>query len=116
MLQEGISREAFQTGLAADPRLRAILDDLVYGRIVRKLAIASASYGFLDGVIELAKREPTLRCALFDCVSAREPYKTIARETLKPRLALRLAGTVGASLFGFTSTRGAASRYSRARP
>jgi flavin-dependent dehydrogenase len=100
MFSEGISKEAFYAYLTTEPRLQAILSDLLYGRIVRKLAIQSASHGFLDGVIELAREDPILRRALFDSVSAHRPYRAIARETLRPSLVLRLAGTVGLSLFG----------------
>ena len=68
LIREGVSKEAFQTYLGSDPRLQAILADLFYGCAVRRLAIASASYGFLDSVIDLAGREPLLHRALFNCV------------------------------------------------
>jgi flavin-dependent dehydrogenase len=116
MMKEGISKEAFQTYFATDPRLQAIFNDLFYGRIVRKLAIASASYGFLDSVIDLANKEPLLRRALFNCVSAHKPYREIARETLQPMLTLRLAGTVGFFLFGLTPRLNSGSGYHEAEP
>jgi len=97
-----IKHEAFQTGLGSDSRVQAILTDLSYGRAVRRLAIASASYGFLDGVIDLAGREPLLRRALFNCVSAHQPYREIAWATLRPALTLRLGRIVIGSLLGLT--------------
>jgi flavin-dependent dehydrogenase len=106
MMMEGISKEALQAFFTADARLQAILHDLFYGRLIRKLAITSARYGFLDDVIDLAREEPLLRCALLDSVSAHRPYKEIVRETLQPALALKLAGAVGASLLGLTSRLG----------
>jgi flavin-dependent dehydrogenase len=116
VIREGISKEAFQASFKADPRLRAILNDLFYGRLIRRLAIASARYGTLDGVMDLAREEPTLRRALYNCISAHEPYRQIVRETLQPVLTLRLAGTVGASLLGLTSGHRARSRDHEARP
>jgi flavin-dependent dehydrogenase len=103
MMMEGISKEALQTSFTADVRLQAILHDLFYGRMIRKLAILSASYGFLDSVIDLAHKEPLLRRALFDSVSAHQPYREIVRATLQSRLILALARTVGASLLGLTA-------------
>jgi flavin-dependent dehydrogenase len=102
MMKEGISKDAFYTSLAADDRLQAILKDLVYGRIIRKLAIVSASSGLLDSVIELARKEPLLRRALFNAVSAHKPYREIGQETLRPGLALKLVGVAGGSLLGLT--------------
>jgi hypothetical protein len=92
------------------------LNDLFYGRMIRKLAIMSASYGFLDSVIDLAHKEPLLSRALFNSVSAHQPYRDIVRETLQPRLALRLAGTVGASLLGLTSRARSGLGHHEARP
>jgi flavin-dependent dehydrogenase len=111
MMRQGVSKEAFQAYLAADPRLQAVLRDLFYGRVIRRLAITSAGYGFLDSVIDLAGREPLLRRALFNCVSAHKPYREIVWETLQPALALRLAGAVVGSLLGLTWRRGAGSGY-----
>jgi hypothetical protein len=56
-------------------------------------------------VIDLARKEPLLRRALFNSVSAHQPYRDIVRDTLQPGLVLKLAGTVGASLFGLTPRR-----------
>jgi flavin-dependent dehydrogenase len=111
MMRQGVSKEAFQTYLASDPHLQAVLRDMFYGRVIRRLAITSAGYGFLDSVIDLAGREPLLRRALFNCVSAHKPYREIVWETLQPALALRLARTVVGSLLGLTWRRGVGSGY-----
>jgi len=103
IMREGVSRDAFRASFTRDARLQAILDDLPYGHAIRKLAIASASYGFLDDVIDLAGKEPLLRRALFNSVSAHRPYREIVWETLQPSLILKLTTTVGASLLGLTS-------------
>ncbi|MFQ6014175.1 MAG: NAD(P)/FAD-dependent oxidoreductase [Anaerolineae bacterium] len=100
MMKEGISKEAFQTFFTADPRTQAVFSDLPYGRIIRRLAVMSANYGFLDGVIVLARKEPLLRRALFNCVSAHKLYREIVWETLQPKLTLKMAGAVGLSLLG----------------
>jgi hypothetical protein len=116
MMVEGISKEALQSSFTADARLQAIVHDLFYGRMIRKLAIMSASYGFLDSVIDLAHKEPLLSRALLDSVSAHQPYREIVRETLQARLALKLAGTVGASLLGLTSKARPGLWHHEARP
>jgi flavin-dependent dehydrogenase len=103
MIRDGISKEAFRRSFVTDPRLQAILNDLAYGRMVRRLAIASARYGFLDGVIILARQEPSLRAALFNCVSAHKPYRKIVHETLQPAMALRLLGAIGLSRLGLNT-------------
>lgn len=97
MMRDGISEGAFRSSFITDPHLQAILNDLVYGRIVRRLAIASAKYGLLDGVITLARTEPLLSLALLNSVSAHKPYREIIQQTLRPALALKLLGTVGLS-------------------
>ena len=51
------------------------LNDLFYGHVMRKLAITNASYGFLDSVMDLARGEPLLRRARFNCVSAHQPCR-----------------------------------------
>jgi flavin-dependent dehydrogenase len=104
MMRDGISQGAFRSAFITDPHLQAILSDLVYGRIVRRLAIVSANYGFLDGVIALAKAEPTLSRALLNSVAAHKPYREIVRETLQPALALKLLGAIGLSRLGLTVT------------
>jgi flavin-dependent dehydrogenase len=103
MIGDGISQEAFRRSYITDPHLQAILNDLAYGQIVRRLAIAGAKHGFLDSVIVLARREPSLRRALLNSVSAHKPYKEIMRETLQPALALRLFGTIGLSRLGLSA-------------
>jgi flavin-dependent dehydrogenase len=103
MIGDGISKEAFRRSYITDPHLQAILDDLAYGRVVRRLVIAGAKYGLLDGVLALARGEPSLRRALLNSVAAHKPYKEIMRETLQPALALRLLGTIGLSGLGLNA-------------
>jgi flavin-dependent dehydrogenase len=116
IMMEGISKEAFYASLTTDAHLQAILNDLFYGRLIRKLTIWSARYGLLDGVIDLARREPLLRRALFDSVSAYKPYKEIMQDTLRPRLVLKLAATTSASLLGLTSRPKDGLRHHEASP
>jgi flavin-dependent dehydrogenase len=116
IMMEGISKEALQASFAADARLQAILDDMFYGRLIRRLAILGARYGLMDGVIELARTEPPLRRALFDSVSALQPYREIVRETLQPGLMLKLARAVGTSLFRLRARARAGEHDARATP
>jgi flavin-dependent dehydrogenase len=110
MMTRGIARGALQDAFATDPRLKAILDDMFYGSLVRRLAIVGTRYGFLDHVIDLARREPLLRRALFDSVSALQPYREIVLRTLRPGLVLKLARVAGASLFRLKPRTGTAVR------
>ena len=58
---------------------------------------------FFDDVIGPVRTELRHCRALFNSVSAHQPYGNIVRETLQPVLVLKLASTVGASLFDLTS-------------
>jgi len=98
IMKEGISKAAFR---GYERKSQEVLDDMIYGRIVRWLAIASAYYGFLDPVLEMAKNDHALRRALFDAVSAHKLFKEIVRDTLRPGLAARLAAASALALLGF---------------
>jgi flavin-dependent dehydrogenase len=98
IMKEGISKAAFR---AYERKSQEVLDDMVYGSIVRWLAIASAYYGFLDPVLEMAKNDHALRRALFDAVSANKLFKEIVWDTLRPGLAARLAAASALALLGF---------------
>ncbi len=81
----GISKEA----LVVFSRLNSeITEDLVYGKILRRLVISGANHGLLDAVLMLSQQNPKLRTALFNCVSGHKSFKSIWEETRELRLLL----------------------------
>ena len=95
ILWAGISRQAFNTYYEL---CREVTDDLPYGNVLRWVTVRIASYRLLDPIIDLARRDPPLRNALFNCVSAYKSFKTIFEETVTPGLALRLVASVTKAL------------------
>ncbi len=82
ILQIGISREAFHThyrGANQD-----IIQDLPYGRFMRKATIVMTRWGLLAPVVRAAHSQPELQKALFDAVSAHAPYIEILRRVVRP--------------------------------
>ncbi len=93
MMTIGISREAFDRGYRSE--CSEVIGDIPYGKALRRLAIFSSRAGFLDPVINLAREEPQLEYALFNCVSANKSFKEIFRETRRLNLALKLLVALG---------------------
>lgn len=86
ILQAGISRRAFDEHYR---RANAdILHDLPYGQGMRRLTLLMSRYGLLAPVLRAARRDPSLRGALFDAVSAHAPYAEVLAQTLRPGPAL----------------------------
>jgi flavin-dependent dehydrogenase len=82
ILREGISGSAFHSRYRAANQ--DILRDLPYGRLMRRITILLARSGGMDAVIRVARREPGLRSALFNAVSAHAPYREVLADSLKP--------------------------------
>lgn len=83
----GFSTKAFQHYLRS---CKELTDDIPYGRVLRTLTIFCSKYGLLDGVMEIAKKEPALRKAFFNIVSGQETYKRTWQETKNLGLLLRV--------------------------
>ena len=96
MIEQGISKSAFKIYLRSFDN---VTQDILYGKLLRWLAIQSANTGVLDGVIDLAGREEVLRRALFNCVSAHKPFKKIMAETAGFNILMKLARTTLTSYF-----------------
>ena len=84
----GISEEAFEKHYRG--ACREIMEDIPYGKVLRRLALASSNSKFLDTLIDVAKEEPLLRNALFNCVSAHRSFKDIFRETWNTNLTMKI--------------------------
>lgn len=84
----GISEEAFEKHYRG--ACREIMEDIPYGKVLRRLALASSNSKFLDTLIDVAKEEPLLRNALFNCVSAHRSFKDIFRETWSTKLIMKI--------------------------
>jgi hypothetical protein len=82
MLQAGISRAAFHAHYRRANQ--DIVRDLPYGRTTRLLAIWLARYGLFEAVVRAARRDPRLRTALFNAVSAHAPYRSVLASSVSP--------------------------------
>ena len=98
IMAKGISREAFEKHYRSE--CREIIKDIPYGRVVRWLANKSSNSKLLDSIIDLAKNDLLLRNALFNCVSAHKPFKTIIRETWDYKLILKVLKNAGSLVIG----------------
>jgi flavin-dependent dehydrogenase len=82
ILEAGITRRAFEEHYR---RANAdILADLPYGQGMRRMTLLMSRYGLLAPVLRAAQRDPHLRSALFDAVSAHAPYAEVLAQTLRP--------------------------------
>jgi len=106
-LTTGVSRQAFAVHYRR--ACHAILHDLPYGRIMRRVAIIGSRLGLVDTLITLAEQDVTLQHALFDAVSAHRSYRDITRDLLSAReigrlmyyfIRLRLQRSPSASAMG----------------
>jgi len=82
ILQTGISAYAFATHYAAANR--DITGDLNFGRAVRLMVLISARFGLLDPVVRAARRDPSVREALYGAVSAHESYRHVLSNIFRP--------------------------------
>lgn len=96
IMTTGISREAFARGYERE--CSEVIEDIPYGKALRRLAIFGSRAGFLDPVIDLARKDPQLEYALFNCVSANKSFKEIFRETRSLNLVFKLLAALGRNL------------------
>ncbi len=87
-MTEGIAREAFARHYRR--ACREILQDVPYGKVMRRLAITGSRLGLVDTLIALAEQDTTLQHALFNAVSAHRTYRDITADMLSVREAGRL--------------------------
>jgi len=86
MIEEGVSREAFQKFYK---ECKDVLEDLPYAKLIRKLALFFTNFKIMPYALYLAKDNEKIRNALFDCVSANRNYKEIVRDNFKIKLILK---------------------------
>ncbi len=77
-MNHGISKEALNKYLKNCSELTC---DIPYGKTLRFLTNQCSKQGFLDSIIETAKKEKVLRNAFFNIVSGQETYKKTWIET-----------------------------------
>ena len=96
-LSTTIVAASFTTGDALGYTLRALVsgslgnvDAVVvsYGQGMRRLTLLMARCGLFAPVLRGARRDPSLRAALFDAVSAHAPYAEVLGQTLRPAAVL----------------------------
>lgn len=101
MLQHGISHAAFHAHYRrANHDIRS---DQPYGQLVRHLVILTAHWGGMDPVLQAAQRDPDLRRALFDAVSAHRYYREVLARMLRPRPMRHLMGAYLTALLSLFS-------------
>jgi len=88
IVNQGVSKEGFQYYLKSCAELT---DDIPYGKIVRFLTIQSSKHGFLDSILETAKKEGAMRQAFFNIVSGQETYKKTWRKIRNIKLLFKIA-------------------------
>ncbi|MEW6457335.1 MAG: hypothetical protein AB1410_11555 [Acidobacteriota bacterium] len=101
MIEVGISKGAFQKFYES---CDDVLEDLPYGRLVRRLAILFSNFKLMPSILEKAKNDAKLKEALFDCVSANRNYKEIWRNTISFKTILEILGAIGNSFLNKTSS------------
>lgn len=79
MINVGISKKAFRSYVDS---FQEVTKDLPYARVIRKLAIWGARYGFLTPIIQIAKDHPLCKKALFDSVSGKKMYREILVDSM----------------------------------
>lgn len=82
ILQAGITHRAFHRHYRIANQ--DIIDDLLYGKSMRRLAIFMARYGLLGAVLRAARHNPDVETALFNAVSAHAPYRQVLAQSLRP--------------------------------
>jgi len=91
IMKVGISQKAFKVYYRS---CSDVTDDLIYGKVLRWLAIKSANYKFIDSIIDLARRDDVVHTALFNCISAHKSFKQIYEETINFRTIRRGIGAI----------------------
>lgn len=83
MFEAGISHKAFDAHYRAANQ--DIIGDIIYGQVMRRVAIWMARTGLMEAVVRAARKNTRLQHALYDAVSGEASY----REILASSLALR---------------------------
>jgi flavin-dependent dehydrogenase len=91
IMKVGISQSALKTYYRS---CSDVTDDLIYGKVLRWLAITSANYKFIHAIIDLAGHDNVVRTALFNCVSAHKSFKEIYKETINLRTIRKSIGAI----------------------
>lgn len=98
IIETGISFKSFENFYK---NCSDVLEDLPYGRLVRKLAILFSNFKIMPAVIEKAKKDKNLRRALFDCVSAHKNYKDIVHNTISFSALFKILQAIAMSLIKY---------------
>jgi len=81
ILHDGISAEAFRSYMDAN---RDITQDLLYGQLMRRFTILAARTGLMHSILKAAEQDTGLNRALFDAVSAHQPYSKVLHQAVSP--------------------------------
>jgi flavin-dependent dehydrogenase len=95
MIDHGISESALKNFRESS---REIEDDLIYGKILRRLAKIASNYELIEPILKLAEDEPSLKAALFNCISAHKNFKEIFHESVNVKNISKVAYIVAKEL------------------
>ena len=75
-------------------RMDDVTRDRFYGKVLRQVAIKSANWHVLDGLLERAKEDDELKRALFHAVSGQKSFRRIVRDHLGLAMGFRAAAAM----------------------
>jgi flavin-dependent dehydrogenase len=96
MMEYGISKRRFSHFREGS---KEIQDDLIYGRVLRRLAKFASNRKLIDPILNLAEREPAVKLALFNCVSAHKNFKEIYKDSISFKTLSKAILAVATKLF-----------------
>lgn len=97
VMLKGISEKAFESDYRSE--CREVIEDLPYGKVIRWLVIKCSNLRLMDLIVNLAKDDPMLENALFNCVSAHKSFKEIFKEMKIARLVMKVFVVLCLSVF-----------------
>ncbi len=96
MIDFGISKRDFMNFRNS---IKEIENDLFYGKVLRRMTSLASNYKLLDPLFKLAEKEPSIRSALFNCVSAQKYFKEIFHESMNFKNMTKVVLALRAHLF-----------------
>jgi len=96
LINEGFDKESLKSYLLSCSELT---DDIPYGKIIRFLTLYSKKFRLLGSLLEIAKKEPAMKKALFNIVSGQETYKKTWVEVKSFKLFLNVLSAMTSNLF-----------------
>lgn len=97
MLNVGVSRFAFRDYYN---HFSGIVKDIPYARIARRFVISASNNGYLNLILNLARRDKRVEKALFYSVAGTKSYKKIMVETISLSLSIKVGREIASWFYG----------------